>query len=209
NGGASGNGSQPPAISGLTPSDLLPVKGSGNFLMGTTPSEVAQAVNDCTNRDGANCTAAMDQDAAPQHQVAISPFQMERTEVSYQQYLAFLNSGPGMGPGSHRNGCFGQPCLLTSNESDTSNVTFDSANYTVNDVINNFPVANVTWYGAKAYCEAIGRRLPTEAEWERAARGDDPNGDERIYPWGNNWDTSLAKTNRPKDSPAGAVAVDS
>lgn len=174
----------------------------GTFTMGTSPSEVVQAVEECTTRDAGTCLAAYGEDSYPAHPVTLNPFVMETTEVTFGQYVTFLNV---QGANSHLNGCSGFPCIETRNENPDAVVTFDSANYSIVETLAEHPVYGATWYGAREYCEAIGRRLPTEAEWERAGRGDDG----RVYPWGNVWDNAFAKTNRPVDAPPGSFTVGS
>ena len=177
---------------------LLPVVG-GSFTMGTSSVEIMQAVDLCVEEQGGNCQLAMGEDSTPLHRVTLDDFMIESLEITYLQYLTFLN---GLGPGSHRNGCGGFACAFTEDEAEFSNIRFDGETYSVGGSLANHPAAGVTWYGAHSYCEAIGRRLPTEAEWERAARGDD----DRIYPWGNVWNATLSKTSIPPEEP-GTVPV--
>lgn len=181
------NSPVPPQLQGLV-TELVTVEGT-TFQMGTTPIEVIEAVDFCTANGGA-CQPAYGEDSTPAFQAQLDTYQIERTEVTFRQYVAFLNYLASQGR-SHLNGCGGFMCIQTVNEDPINGVIgFDAANYFANEAIGPYPVYAVTWYGANEYCNSIGRRLPTEAEWELAARGTAPN---FIYPWGGTWDFARAQ----------------
>jgi formylglycine-generating enzyme required for sulfatase activity len=116
-------------------------------------------------------------DERPQHTVNVDAFWIDKTEVTNAQYAQFLNA-----LGSHVDTCGGHQCLeMKEGEDADSHILQRDGRYEVERGFEEHPVIEVTWYGAQAYCQWAGARLPTEAEWEKAARGVDG----RIYPWGN------------------------
>jgi formylglycine-generating enzyme required for sulfatase activity len=176
--------------------------------MGTTREEGLKAVDECVTRDGGACQESYIQDATPTHQVTLDDFQIEAYEVSATQYVAFLNQLLAQFPGLRVDlvGCNGQPCVRVQADEPNSIVRFNGTQY---ELVNptfyaNHPIFFVTWWGADAYCTSLGRRLPTEAEWERAARGPANS----IYPWGAEWIPANANTSRSNLQP-GTVPVDS
>ena len=111
-------------------------------------------------------------DEQPQHLVTLDSFWIDRTEVTNAQFVQFLNGHGNTGPGRARMIVLDQGYTQISQAGDPFVTTAAALER---------PVVMVTWHGAAAYCQWAGGRLPTEAEWEYAARG--PQGNR--YPWGN------------------------
>lgn len=111
-------------------------------------------------------------DSAPIHTVHLDGFWLDSTEVTNAMYARFLNSVGNKMEG----GAYWLDMLRV-----TPPVFGDGNVWQVQSGKENHPVTGVSWYGADAYCEWSGRRLPMEAEWEYAASGTDG----RQFPWGN------------------------
>lgn len=106
------------------------------------------------------------EDEAPEHRVYTDAYYIDRYEVSASDFAAFLNEVNNT-KGYYLDNKFGT--LLYNGR------------YNPRKGFANHPVNNIRWEGAVEYCKWQGKRLPTEAQWEKAARGTDG----RIYPWGN------------------------
>jgi formylglycine-generating enzyme required for sulfatase activity len=120
-------------------------------------------------------------DEQPVHTVALDTFWIDQTEVTNGQYRQCVEAEACDAPVSTcsyaHNVCYG-----------------DSA-------VDDYPVLWVTWHQAGAYCEWVGARLPTEAEWEYAGRG--PEG--RVYPWGNTFDDTKLNYEAIDTTPVGSL----
>ncbi len=112
-----------------------------------------------------------DDDEKPVHTVYLETYYIDKYEITNEQYAEFLNDKGNQTEGN---------VTWLDIEDDDALIEYSSNQFKTKSGFAKHPVVEVTWYGARAYCEWAGKRLPTEAEWEKAARGTDG----RIYPWG-------------------------
>ena len=148
----------------------VPIEGrariaGGTFTMGSSPTDMVRAVMLCRRevlRSKCDDIANRFRAEGVHHDVTLSTYDLDRTEVRVRDYARCVAAGacaaPGFSIGDRR---FDRPDL---------------------------PVTQVRWDDAVSYCTWAGGRLPTEAEWELAARG--PSG--RDYPWGDVYNPHLA-----------------
>lgn len=124
-------------------------------------------------------TELQDDDAKPIHKVHVDGFFIDKCVVTNEEYLAFLEENPEWQQSGRMAERFCDADYLRHWENGSS----------FPDEKKKYPVIYISWYAAMAYAKWIGKRLPTESEWEKAARGGDEG---KIYPWGDTIDSGKA-----------------
>ncbi|MEC7641080.1 MAG: formylglycine-generating enzyme family protein [Nitrospinota bacterium] len=141
---------------------------AGNFRMGSTFRQIIKRWNQCLKIDK-TCREWWFKDELPEHKVYLDNYWIDMFEVTNEDYTEFVLAT------GHR------PALddTCQTEKCKSGNLWEGSSFPEN--ISKQPVVQVSWHDAETYCHWRGKRLPTEAEWEKAARG--PNGN--AFPWGN------------------------
>ncbi len=157
------------------------------FRMGSTEEDIEAAFRWCQSEKTMDCKRETYEREGPERQVRVSSFMLDRTEVPNSAFADWLNRQQGLTLRDDTDEPFyparfvwaGQ-ALLADLYPPSSGIRWQDGRYQVRPGAGDRPVTLVTWEAARRYCQAQGKRLPTEAEWELAARG--PGGDR--FPWG-------------------------
>jgi formylglycine-generating enzyme required for sulfatase activity len=163
---------------------------AGEFLMGSDPEKDPEAYDD----------------EKPQHKVYLADFDIGRTPVTVAQFETYVTATGYQTTAEQE----GSGWVWTGSDwEEVEGADWRHPRGPDSDVSQkrDHPVTHVSWYDAQAFCQWAGLRLPTEAEWEKAARGTDG----QIYPWGNeapdeslcNFDFSVGDTTPVGSYPAG------
>jgi formylglycine-generating enzyme required for sulfatase activity len=158
---------------------------AGTFLMGSTEEEVTALLHQYRG-----LRRALFRDESPRHQVFVEAFYIDKYEVTNGRFQQFVQA---TGYRTQAEDAGGGKIRATGNGKEkwasVPDASWRSPKGLGSTIIGleTHPVVQVTWKDAQAYCAWAGKRLPTEAEWEKAARGTDG----RAYPWGNEPDHTL------------------
>ena len=156
---------------------------AGEFVMGSNPGDIASLLRRHPKANG-----AILKDEIPKHRIFLDAFYIDKYEVTnahFQQFVqatGYRTQAESGGGGKIRTGA--------KTWADVPDATWRAPRGQGSSIVGleAHPVVQVSWHDARAYCTWAGKRLPTEAEWEKAARGTDG----RLYPWGNEFDGSRA-----------------
>ena len=184
---------------------------AGEFWMGNDAAEVDRFVEGCQKVGHPSCKQWGNRET-PRHRVFLDAFHIDRYEVANALFERFIRA-TSYQTTTEREGN-GRVFRQKDGKWQFENVNgaaWRTPSGPGTSAPSDHPVVQVSWHDADAYCRWAGKRLPTEAEWEKAARGTDG----RRYPWGEDWDAAKANGTKAAQAmarvgayPAGASPYD-